>query len=193
MEESPLFDVIETPLGVVGFSCRFGGGNAQVKLRVAPIEPDVPADFPPVTLWAAAWHIVAEEPVPEVTLTAALTGIPEDAVGDIDSGERLEAVTFQTADVAVTLGGPDYELVHAYAASRDYLPSRWVDELDEFPVEIAEPARLIWRLPGLKPGESVKLAVAVAWGEPSEYSVSSYAVDSAVDRSADSVYRQLAP
>ncbi|MFD8491936.1 hypothetical protein [Amycolatopsis sp. NPDC059657] len=190
MEESPLsFDVIETPLGVVGFSCRLGGGKAQVDLRVGPIKPDLPAHFPPVTLWAAVWQVVAREPVPEVTLTAALTGIPDDAVGDYDTGERLAAFTFETADVAVTLGGPDFESVREDAESGEHMPGRWVDELDEFTVEMAEPARLIWRLPGLEPGESVRLAVAVAWAEPSEEYLTTY---SAVSVSTDYAVRQLA-
>ncbi|SDX29569.1 hypothetical protein SAMN05421504_102941 [Amycolatopsis xylanica] len=190
MEERPLFDVIETPLGVVGFSCRLGGGKAKVDLRIGPIEPDLPAVYPPVTLWAAVWHVVARDPVPEVTLTAALTGIPDDAVGDYDTGERLDAFTFETADVAVTLGGPDFESVHEDAALGEYLPSRWVGELDEFPVEMAEPARLIWRLPGLEPGESVRLAVAVAWAEPDEEYLPTY---SAVSISTEYALRQLAP
>jgi hypothetical protein len=164
--------MIETPLGTV----RFSGSP-----RFGRVTPALPPDYPAVTATAAVWRLAG--PTAPVTCFAYVTDVPADAHGGADSGERLDAMTFEGPAGVMSFGGPDSELLHAYAREGTHLPKRWATMLssDGHHVDY-EPAGIGWRLPDLARGESLTLCVVVAWSAPTDHPSTWYAVDMAADQ-----------
>lgn len=168
--------MIETPLGTV----RFSGSP-----RFGRVVPALPPDFPAVTATAAVWQRTG--PTAPLTFFAYVTDVPADAHGGADSGERLDAMTFESPAGLMSFGGPDSELLHAYAREGTHLPKRWETVLSNESHVDYEPAGLVWRLPDLARGESLTLCVVVAWSEPASAPGTWFAVD----MPADQVLQQL--
>ncbi|MEC3951986.1 hypothetical protein VMT65_02965 [Nocardia sp. CDC153] len=145
--------VIDTPLGIVGFSVALGADvlpatpdtvwrlpngahlhrwrqyGATVDLLIGSI--DVPAfdGGAPVPLWAAVWQVTAQSAIPGLVVTAEMTDLPANARGGVDSGECLAAVTVETERLMVSVGGADTELLAMQAADGRLLPADWADLL----------------------------------------------------------------
>ncbi|MET8761845.1 hypothetical protein [Lentzea sp. NPDC004782] len=150
---------IDTPLGPVTFTVRSDVDHEVVAGPAAPVLPD---HYPPVTLWTATWRFPAGRPVNGFEVVAGLT--TTGAEGSPDSGYRLDAVTFENATTVLSIGGPNEEQL-----------------LEEFGLESSvwylDDLTLRWRLPAFEPSRDVQLALAVAWGEPSELPATWWAVD----------------
>ncbi|MEV6768851.1 hypothetical protein AB0N05_09520 [Nocardia sp. NPDC051030] len=148
--------VIDTPLGIVGFSVTLGSevlpagpntvwrlpngshlhrwrqSGATVDLLIGSI--DIPAwdGGAPVPVWAAIWQVAAQSGIPGLVLSAELTDLPADADGGPDSGECLAAVTVQNDHFMVSIGGPDSELLAMQAVDARLLPASWAHVLPTY-------------------------------------------------------------
>ncbi|MFE3195149.1 hypothetical protein ACFXHA_39525 [Nocardia sp. NPDC059240] len=188
---------IVTPVGTVVFTSRLGqevvGGStsaqalpsgaithrwnypsATINLVTGPVRNRRYINRGPLTvaaLWAAVWQIRARSQVPGLELLAELTDMPADSQSSPDCGERLDAMTIDSATTTLSMGGPDMELLFAQAETGRHLPRRWVQHLPRswadnsspYFVATSYPARLTWQLPGLEPGEVVEHCVAISW------------------------------
>ncbi|WP_067572092.1 hypothetical protein [Nocardia acidivorans] len=154
--------VIDTPLGVVGFSVTLGddvlpaGPNtvwrlangshlhrwrhrgATVDLLIGSI--DVPAwdGGAPVPMWAGIWQVQARDGVSGLVISAEMTDLPADAYGGPDSGQCLAAVTVENEQFMVSIGGPDTELLALQAADARLMPYSWAHLLPTDETESAE-------------------------------------------------------
>lgn len=153
--------VIDTPLGIVGFSValgsevlppgpdtvwrlpngsqlhRWGHPSATVDLLIGSI--DVPAwdGGAAVPLRAAIWQVQAHGPVTELDFSVAITDIPAEAAGGPDPGECLAAVTVENEHFMVSIGGPDTELLAMQAADGRLMPGDWADVMPAYPADSA--------------------------------------------------------
>jgi hypothetical protein len=153
---------IDTPLGPVTFVVRCDGADAD--LTLGPAEASVPSDYPPVTLWTATWRFTARQAVTRLEVTAGLTATAPGVDGGPDSGERLDAVTFENAMAVVSIGGPDEEQLLAEFGLECHV--RYLDD-----------GTVSWMLPGLEPAGTAQLTLAVAWSEPTDLPATWWAVD----------------
>ncbi|WP_433664088.1 hypothetical protein ACQPW1_19360 [Nocardia sp. CA-128927] len=209
--------VIDTPLGITGFSVTLGSDllpaepdtlwrlpngshlhrwrhrNATVDLLIGSI--DVPAwdGGAPVPMWAGIWQVEARARVSGLIVSAELTDLPADAYGGPDSGECLAAVSVENEHFMVSIGGPDAELLAMQAADGRLMPTRWARQLptdatSEYGVRYADPARIEWHLPGLATGEVARLCIATAWCPRDDDRPAAWF---AVDIPLDTAYLQL--
>lgn len=186
--------VVDTPLGTVEFSVLLGSEEqpaepdtvwrlangsylhrwrhraATVDLLLGSFAAPLWDGDLPVETWAAIWQVQAHTAVPGLVVSARLSGLPADAHAGPDSGECLAAVSAENEDVMVSVGGPDYDLLAAQAATGRLIPARWTKLLPidgettaEYGVRYAEPAGVIWDLPGLAATEAARLCIATAW------------------------------
>ncbi|MGW4207749.1 hypothetical protein ACWEIJ_07150 [Lentzea sp. NPDC004789] len=152
---------IDTPLGPVTFTVRSDVGEEVV---VGPAGPVLPDHYPPVTLWTATWRFPAGRAVNGFEVVAGLTVTAPDVDGGADPGASVHAVTFENPSAVVSIGGPIEE--HLLAKSGLESSVCYFDDLT-----------LMWQLPGFVPSRDVQLALAVAWGEPSDLPATWWAVD----------------
>lgn len=177
---------VATPLGTVRFAVRVSGwdvparpeftwdvpsGARLLRWRHPSVRLDVLSGrtvprLPEVRCHSTVFRVLAREPLSEFAVQAELTGMPADAYRGVDTGERLDAVTIETADAVVSVGGPDVELLRSCARLGHHVPPYWAGQLPDNAVEIEAPARLIWQLPPVERGDYAELWVSVAWGEP---------------------------
>jgi len=152
---------IDTPLGPVTFTAR---SEVDHEVVVGPAEPVLPDHYPPVTLWTTTWRFPSGRPVNGFEVVAGLTTTEAGVEGSPEAGYRLDAVTFENAATVVSIGGPNEEQL-----------------LEEFGIEsevhYLDDLTLRWRLSAFEPSSDVQLALAVAWGEPSELPATWWAVD----------------
>jgi hypothetical protein len=163
--------------------------TAQLRLAAARIVPPLDAHFEPLDgYWGVVWSVQALGALESVTISAILAALPEDAAGGGDTGELLATVTYETADMTLSIGGHDEEALLARASHHDApqwggpLPSRWATQLlplweAPFGVDLHHQHVLVYRLPGLHPGERVDLHIAIAWGRRRDDAATWYAVD----------------
>ncbi|WP_040812402.1 hypothetical protein [Nocardia concava] len=145
--------VIDTPLGIVGFSVALGDEvlpsapdtvwrlpngpqlhrwkrrAATVDLLIGRIELPAWDGGAPVPMWAGIWQVTAHTAVPGLTVGAELTDLPAGARGGPDSGECLAAVSVENEHFMVSIGGADTELLAMQAADGRLLPADWADVL----------------------------------------------------------------
>lgn len=145
--------VIDTPLGIVGFSVALGSEalsaapdtvwrlpndarlhrwqhpTATVDLLVGGIDVRPWDDGPAIPLWAAIWQVTARAAVPGLVIAAELTDLPAGASGGPDPGECLAAMSVENDRFMVSIGGADEELLAMQAADGRLLPGDWVDVL----------------------------------------------------------------
>ncbi|WP_067690119.1 hypothetical protein [Nocardia jejuensis] len=186
--------LIDTPLGIVGFAVALGGETlpagpdsvwvlpsgarlhrwqhrgATVDLLIGNIHVPAWDGGAPVTTWAAIWQVTARAAVPGLRFSAEMTDLPAGASGGADPGECLAAVSVENDHFAVSIGGPDSELLALQAADGRLLPGDWADVLppyendsSEYGVRYGDPASIAWQLPALAAGEAVRVCIATAW------------------------------
>ncbi|QLY32677.1 hypothetical protein [Nocardia huaxiensis] len=206
--------VIHTPLGIVEFSVALGPDalsaqpdavwrlangahlhrwerrGATVDLLLGPIEVPAWDGGAAVPTWAAVWQVAAGTGISGLMVAAELTGLPAEADGGADPGECLAAVTADTEQFTVSIGGPDDELLSMQAADGRLLPGDWVELLPtadaagsgEYGVRYQDSLRIAWHLPGLVAPEAVRLCIATAWGpRDDERPAAWFAVDIPLD------------
>ncbi|MFC9997226.1 hypothetical protein [Nocardia sp. NPDC127526] len=147
--------VIDTPLGIVGFSVTLGSDtltaepdalwrlpndsqlhrwthrSATVDLLIGSIEVPAWDGGAPVPMWAAIWQVQAHADVPGLCISAEMTDLPADAVGGPDPGECLAAVSVENEHFLVSVGGPDSELLGMQAADGRLMPYGWAHLLPD--------------------------------------------------------------
>nr|MDQ3579580.1 hypothetical protein [Actinomycetota bacterium] len=204
---------IATPLGPVHLGCVVGRAVAGIpdEVRTLPsgaslaqwlwpghaVARLVWGRIPPFVVphlrefvnecWGAVWSIRALSLVKSLTVSAVLTALPGDARGGPDTGERLAAVTYETADTKLSIGTHDeYALDgRAYAVlpwARPPVPRAWAEPMAAWceptaptwdirsgtiklsppwegraSVDVWSQPGIVARLPGLRPGECVDL------------------------------------
>ncbi|GAB0102117.1 hypothetical protein JMUB6875_10840 [Nocardia sp. JMUB6875] len=145
--------VIDTPLGIVGFSVALGDEQlpsapdtvwrlpngaqlhrwqrraATVDLLIGSLELPAWDGGAPVPMWAGIWQVTAHAGVPALTVGAELTDLPVGAHGGPDSAECLAAVSVENEHFMVSIGGADTELLAMQAADGRLLPADWADVL----------------------------------------------------------------
>lgn len=152
---------------------RWTHRSAELELLVGRFKPSVVDTGVPVTdCWGAVWRIDALTPLPSVRLSATLPPPPDGVDGGWDGGQCLSALTFDSPDMRMTLGGSDEEEICLRAESGDDLPRRWAALIDDvyasqpnsgWGVEAKEDRGLEWTLPALEQGEHAVLHVAACW------------------------------
>ncbi|WP_157554515.1 hypothetical protein [Nocardia crassostreae] len=208
--------VIDTPLGIVGFSVAIGSdvlaGEADAlwrlengsqlhrwRHRAATVDLligsiDVPAwdGGAAVPMWAGIWQVQAG--VSGVVVSAEVTDLPADALGGPDPGDCLAAVSVENDHFMVSVGGPDTELLAMQAADGRLMPFGWAQLLPEgagdgeYGVRYRDPARIAWHLPGLAAKEAVRLCIATAWSPRDDDRPAAWF---AVDLPLDTAYHHL--
>ncbi|RMI34949.1 hypothetical protein [Nocardia stercoris] len=209
----PIPGVIPTPLGTVEFSVVVGedvlpavpnqlwalaGGahlyrwihrGATVDLLLGSVAATPWDGDEAVPTWAAVWQVSAGSDVPDLVVSAEIVGLPADAAAGPDAGECLAAVSAESDEVLVSIGGPDTELLWLQAEDGRLLPGDWVEvlpsdasEISEYGVRYEDPAGIAWHLPGLAAGEAVRLCIGTAWSpRDDDHPAAWYAVDLPLD------------
>lgn len=190
-------DVV-TPLGVVRFAVRAGGWDVPARpeltwelasgarlcrwrhscVRLDVVAGTTASGLPGVTRVTTILRVLAREDVGEFVVRAELAGAPhEDRIWE-------SAFTAETADAAVSVGGPGAELLRRCSRSGQHVPPYWSRLVGGDAVERTG-GRLTWRLPRVDRGDYAELWVSVAWsaagGDPGR----------AVDIDAARVLREL--
>ena len=149
--------------------------DTEVLSPAAPRALDVvsgtTASGPPgVTRETTIFRVLAREDVGEFVVRAELAGAP----GDARTWES--AFTAETADAAVSVGGPGADLLRRCSRAGQHVPPYWSRLLGGDAVERTG-GRLTWRLPRIDRGDYAELWVSVAWSEPGEHPGTGPAVD----------------
>ncbi|WIX86185.1 hypothetical protein [Amycolatopsis sp. DG1A-15b] len=190
-------DVV-TPLGDVRFAVRVGGWDVPARpeltwglesgarlcrwrhssVRLDVVSGPTAAGLPGVTRETTVLRVLAREDVGEFVVQAELAGAPhEDRIWE-------SAFTAETADAAVSVGGPGSELLRRCSRAGQHVPPYWSRLVGGDAVERTG-GRLTWRLPRIDRGDYAELWVSVAWsaagGDPGR----------AVDIDAARVLREL--
>lgn len=155
---------------------RWTPGKTEVELLSGLVEPDLPEGYRPITgSWMALWQVRAGQDIPALRFGLGLAPT-ESVTAGWDGGQGLAALTVDGPDAVLTLGGSDVDELGYFAERQMGVPRRWLADLrlaeagrnPDVGVERTGLTELTWRLPDLEAGESVELALAVAWGPPSE-------------------------
>ncbi|MFF1608101.1 hypothetical protein ACFVYA_09995 [Amycolatopsis sp. NPDC058278] len=190
-------DVV-TPLGDVRFAVRVGGWDVPARpeltwglesgarlcrwrhssVRLDVVSGSTVSGLPGVTRETTVLRVLAREDVGEFVVQAELAGAPhEDRIWE-------SAFTAETADAAVSVGGPGAELLRRCSRAGQHVPPYWSRLVSGNAVERTG-GRLTWRLPRIDRGDYAELWVSVAWsaagGDPGR----------AVDIDAARVLREL--
>ncbi|MGW5719518.1 hypothetical protein ACWEVP_25335 [Amycolatopsis sp. NPDC003865] len=167
-------DVV-TPLGDVRFAVRAGGWDVPARpeltwglgsgarlcrwrhqsVRLDVLSGATGSGEPGVTRETTIFRVLAREDVSEFVVQAELAGAPEDVRG----GES--AFTIETAEAAVSVGGPSAEELRHCSRAGQHVPPYWSKQLADA-VELGG-GRLTWQLPGVERGDYAELWVTVAW------------------------------
>ncbi|MVU81765.1 hypothetical protein GPX89_31580 [Nocardia sp. ET3-3] len=145
--------VIDTPLGIVGFSVALGSEvlpaapdtvwrlpngsqlhrwrrpSATVDLLIGSVDLPAWDGGAAVPMWATVWQVSAQSAVPGLVLAADMSDLPAGARGGPDTGECLAAVSVENEHFMVSVGGADTELLAMQAADGRLLPADWADVL----------------------------------------------------------------
>lgn len=137
----------------------------------------------------AVWRVQAITHLVGPTFACHWLQLPPDADGGFDSGEGLEAQTWDIGSARLSLGTEDWEYLEARAYKRQFMPSRLADELDISTVRYVDDGLQI-PFPPLHPGELVQVHFVVAWTEVED----PFQCDTwyAVDQDPAQILRQLA-
>ena len=167
-------DVV-TPVGAVRFAVRVDGWDVPARpeltwgldsggrlcrwrhrsVRLDVLSGETGSGLPGVTRETVIFRVLAREPLSEFVVQVELADPPVDVAG----GES--AFTVETADAAVSVGGPGAEALRRCSRAGHHVPPYWSGLADES-VEL-DGARLTWQLPGVERGDYAELWVAVAW------------------------------
>jgi hypothetical protein len=170
-----VLDVV-TPLGDVRFAVRVGGwdvpatpdhtwglGSGAARLcrwrhrsvRLDVVSGATAPEQPGVTRETLIFRVLAREPLSEFAVQAELADPPAEARGDEGT------FTVETADAAVSVGGPGAEMLRYCSRAGQHVPPYWSAQLADV-VEL-DGARLTWQLPAVDRGDYAELWVSAAW------------------------------
>ncbi|MGX1805140.1 hypothetical protein ACWIGI_05450 [Nocardia sp. NPDC055321] len=172
---------------------RWRDRAATVELVTGSVDRQSVSGALPVAAWSAIWQVHAHRRIESSELSAELMDIPPGTESGPDTGECLEAVTVETEDTMVSIGGPDDESLRALATSGRHLPARWRDEIADFrhaapgayAVRYDDPAKITWRLPSLHTEESFRFCLTVAaapvvFDQPAAWFAVNFGIDAAL-------------
>ncbi|WP_103351149.1 hypothetical protein [Amycolatopsis sp. CA-128772] len=171
-------DVV-TPLGDVRFAVRAGGWDVPARpeltwglesgawlcrwrhshARLDVVSGSTACGRPGVTRVTTFLRVLAREDVGEFVVQAELAGAPHE--------ERTweSAFTAETADAAVSVGGPSADVLRRCSRAGQHVPPYWSRLVGGDAVERTG-GRLTWRLPRIDRGDYAELWVTVAWSAP---------------------------
>ncbi|WP_410593205.1 hypothetical protein [Amycolatopsis sp. lyj-23] len=169
---------VGTPLGEVRFAVRVGEWNVPARpeltwglesgarlcrwrhdsVRLDVLCGTTATGLPGVTRETAIFRVLAREDVGGFVVRAELAGAPEE--------ERIweSAFTAETADTAVSVGGPGADVLRRCSLAGQHVPPYWSRLVGGDVVERTG-GRLTWRLPRVDRGDYAELWVSVAWSE----------------------------
>jgi len=168
-------DVV-TPLGDVRLAVRVGGWDVPARpeltwglesgarlcrwrhqsVRLDALCGTTASGLPGVTRETAILRVLAREDVGEFVVQAELAGAPH--------ADRVQesAFTAETANAAVSVGGPGAEVLRRCSRAGQHVPPYWSQLVGGDAVERTG-GRLTWRLPRIDRGDYAELWVSVAW------------------------------
>lgn len=164
-------------------------GSARAELLVAPYSPHLPEGRVVLGCQAILWRLRALTHVTRPTFACQWGDLPADADGGPDSGEGLDALTWQLNSARLSLGTEDGEYLRARATKGSLMPARLATELNASTVHYLADGLSV-PLPSLQPSELVQLHFIVAWTSPGGPDLADTWF--AVDQPASTVLTQLA-
>lgn len=205
---------VETPAGPIALTCtvedvephpiRRSGtatiieqwsvpAHLDVVVVLADVDPPLGQDHGPLDGYlGVVWSFRAHRPCGPITVGAHLVDPrARDFVGG-NNGEWLEAVTYDSPTLALSIGTHDDQILRARAgrrlenASGSALPCSWAPLLEdawqgEFGAR-GDARGVVVRVPSLGADERADLHVAVAWGPPGADVATWFAVDTGPDQ-----------
>lgn len=121
------------------------------------------------------WRLRSEKRCAAPNLTCRLSSVPEPIDGGPDSGQYLDATTWDSADARWSIGTQDADALYERSIADDRLPAEWAKTFRRF-VEPTSPAKAEYpvtylrgglqiRLPDLPAHTTVEVHQAAAWRE----------------------------
>lgn len=150
--------------------------TTEIELLSGDAEPALPEGYRPITAsWIALWEVRTRREISGLQFVLGLAEVCP-VPGGWDSGQGLAALTLESPDAVLTLGGSDMDGLALMAGLGAGVPRRWAADLEladagqhpDVGVVRTGQAELTWRLPGLRAGEAMELAMSVAWGPRSD-------------------------
>ena len=141
--------------------------QARVELLRASVRPRLPAGMQLDGCEAAVWRYRARSDGLALTLRCGWDILPEGADGGPESGQALDAQTWDVGSQSVTIGTEDSEWLAQRAARGLWMPQRLESELetaDPYPVTYLSDGLQI-TLPDLAQGEIGQVHFVVAWAK----------------------------
>ena len=141
---------------------RFVSRAWVAEVLIGSVRPELPARMSVLGCVAAIWRVQAIKPTPDCRFVCHWPSPPAGSKGSPESGEGLDAVTWEVGRYNLSLGTEDGEFLAARAENRDFVPPRLASELSIGSVEYGE-AGLMVPFSGLEPKETIQVQFVVAW------------------------------
>lgn len=143
---------------------RFVRSAWVAELLVGPVKPRTPGSLEIAGCLAAIWRIRAIERCGPCRICCSWSKLPDGAEGGPNSGEGLDAITWEVGSFALSLGTEDGEFLSGRAGRDGSVPARLALELRIDTVEYVETG-LVVPFSGLEPAEGLQVQFVVAWGD----------------------------
>jgi hypothetical protein len=159
----------------------------DAELVIAPLPTQLPPTMTVTASRVAIWRILALADVGPLVFSARWAPDAMVPSGGPDSGQALNALTWGTESIELSLGAPDAEGLIRYEETGVQFPQSWrslleTDDLTTVHVEDYFADGLSIRLPSLRRGETAHMHFAVAWTDaPTDDAASWFAVDVGAD------------
>ncbi len=115
---------------------------------------------------AAIWRLQALSDGITPRFQCAWAALPDEADGGPDSGQNLDALTWDIGSLCVSLGTEDSECLQEWAR-QEKLPARWEQLIAPNTVKY-KPEGLQVTLPALNTGEVCEVTFLAAWNTPTD-------------------------
>jgi hypothetical protein len=117
---------------------------------------------------AAVWRLRASNDLTDCVFNAEMN--PQGKDGWPESGEGLEAMTWENSGCKLTLGTEDGTVLVHRARMQDMMPDRFQaeDEISQYQIVRCVPNGIAVPIPELRKGEICQVHFAAAWNRPRE-------------------------
>jgi hypothetical protein len=187
---------VSSPIGKFHSSCQIGSWNTKhykpkkyvqspnlrigrwetpvfdLELLVGNFNASVPEGYPEAEAWTMIWRLHSKAIIKDLSFVALFE--PNTHIGmlerDPNSGEGLEAMSWNTDSIEQSLGTEDADFLFRRAQSHDWMPNRlasvWASILEgessEFAIEYLSNGLRI-AIPPLFAGDKIQIHFNVAW------------------------------
>jgi hypothetical protein len=182
------------PLANGGRILRWGTDLYEVELLICRPMFSLPAGMRTDDCWAGMWRLKASRRVPTSHFNCEWSIIPGYLEGSPESGECLDAQTWQNERMRITIGTQDSDCLYSRAKAGDHLPIRWATD----PILSSEKLRyqlidytergLTVHTPDLLPGELCQVHFVIAWSIDDPKEVATWY---AADRPAEEILKGM--